>query len=101
MRLELNRKLQYWRYIVSHGQLALLGVKSDDNPTRRSIIFKNVKESHLPSSLFCSSIEWDDDCDHKKYVLHTDADDFFVIAGNMATVEDELEYNDPIPHFVD
>ncbi len=101
MRLELNRNLQYWRYIVSHGQLVLLGVKDDDNPTRRTIVFLCVEESHLPSSLFCTAIEWDDDCELKKYVIHTDVGDFFVTALNMVTAEDKLEFNDPIPHYVD
>ncbi len=38
-----DRRFQLWAYTVSHGSLLLRSTKTDDEPTRVDVLFRNVK----------------------------------------------------------
>ena len=47
----LNRQFQIWSYKVSHAQLLLRSTKSENNPTRIDLLFKNVAIINIPTLL--------------------------------------------------
>ena len=52
-----QRFFQVWGYTVSHSELLLRSVKSDEFSTRIDVFFKGVKELHLPASFNGLSLE--------------------------------------------
>ena len=79
-----------------------LSLKDDDHATRLSVTFVGVEEMSVPTNFFCTSIEWEEAGadDVKKYALRGDDREYYMLALNLHTEEDDLEYNDPLPHFL-
>ncbi len=51
-----SRLFQLWAYTVSHGSLLLRSTKTDDDPTRVDVLFRNVKALDLPTVLHGVSV---------------------------------------------
>ena len=46
-----ERQFHVWKYTIGHGLLLLRSTKSVGVPTRIDVLFKGVKEFHLPTTL--------------------------------------------------
>jgi hypothetical protein len=51
-----DRRFTIWKYTVSHSSLLLRSTKSDGVPTRIDVLFKGVREFHLPTNFTGVSI---------------------------------------------
>jgi len=106
-----ERQFQIWKYTVGHSQLLLRSTKSGDLPTRIDVLFKGVKEFHLPTILTglsiteASATEVRQLCGLRKTasrdanarVFKVQGSDFlgYVTALLAVCHEDEGEYDDP------
>lgn len=106
-----DRHFQMWRYSVSHSSLLLRSTKSDGILTRIDVLFKGVREFHLPTSFTGVSIAEAYEVDAKnlcslrqsfvpgtdRTVFKVEGADFvgYVTALIAVYHEDEGEYHDP------
>ncbi len=106
-----ERPFQIWTYTVGHQQLLLRSTKSSSSPTRIDVLFKGVKEVHLPVSftgLLISEASAEDiqklctfrqrlPFDKDVKVFKVQGSDFlgYVAALIAVSHEDEGEYDDP------
>jgi hypothetical protein len=105
-----TRCFQLWRYAVGHGQLLLRSTKTPSKPTRIDVLFKDVAALHLPASFDGLSISEASEVEQadlnlqvgskgmrerKTYILSGSNFQGYVIAGAVASDEDEGEYDDP------
>jgi len=108
--LNSSRHFQIWEYTVGHAQLLLRSPKTADLPTRIDVLFKNVGAIQLPTNLDSLRISEGIEGEGTGLALGTNAkitkdrkifvvrgSDFvgYVIAGAMASHEDDGEYHDP------
>ena len=109
--INFSRHFQIWNYTVSHSELLLRSTKSAEFPTRIDVLFKGVKEFHLPTSFGGLSITVASEAEVQKLcslrqplsfskdvkVFKVQGDDFmgYVAALIVVCHEDEGEYNDP------
>jgi hypothetical protein len=107
-----DRNFRIWAYVVSLSQLLLRSVKTDDEPTRIDILFRNVKAINIRTNLQGISIREEIDEEKVNQLLHGDMaygeklrmfvirslnSVGYVIAGMVSFHEDSGEYNDPSP----
>jgi hypothetical protein len=106
-----DRRFQIWNYTVSHCSLLLRSTKSADSGTRIDVLFKGVKEFHLPTSFTGLSITEASEADVRQLcslrkspsfdkdvkVFKVQGTDFvgYVAALIVFCHEDEGEYHDP------
>ena len=106
-----HRRFQIWRYTVSHSQLLVRTTKTEEFPTRIDVLFKGVKEFHLPTAFDGLSIMEASDkevlklCDlrqlsslyNREKVFTVQGRDFvgYVVALVVFSHQDEGEYYDP------
>jgi hypothetical protein len=106
-----DRRFQVWSYTVGHGQLLLRATKTDERPTRIDVLFKGVKEFHLPTLCDGLSITEASDeevlklCDLRKSPTLYNREKVFMIQGTdfvgyvaalaVFSHEDKGEYFDP------
>jgi hypothetical protein len=64
--LNSERVFQLWSYSASHGELLFRSTKSPEFPTRIDVLFKGVKEFHLPTTSKGLLIELASDKDARK-----------------------------------
>jgi len=108
--MNIQRHFQVWSFTVSHGQLLLRSTKAADQSTRIDVLFKNVLTIHLPTSFDGLSIFEASESekteikfqigakgitDRKIFIVRGSNFQGYVIAGAVASHEDEGEYNDP------
>jgi hypothetical protein len=104
------RNFQLWRYAVGHGQLLLRSTKTPSQPTRIDVLFKNVAALHLPASFDGLSISEASEVEaaglhlqigskemreRKTFIVRSTCFQGYVIAGAVASHEDNGEYGDP------
>ena len=106
-----GRFFQLWSYTVSHSELLFRSTKSPEFRTRIDVLFKGVREFHLPTTLHGLSITEASDSDIQKICslrnsLSLDGGEkLFTVQGSdfaghitalrVACHEDEGEYDDP------
>jgi hypothetical protein len=107
------RRFQLWAYTVGHGQLLLRSPKSAGLSTRVDVLFKNVAAIHLPTIL--DGLAVSEATEGQKSELRVQVDPLrlegrrvfvvrgtnfmgYVVAGVVASHEDEREYHEP-SHF--
>ena len=104
-----DRLFVVWRYSVSHGQLLLRSVRTEESPTRVDVLLKNVNHMRLPTSLPGlrieeRALEVTDDlpevvraetADAKAYWLSGRGYQRCVIASTCESVEDTEDYSAP------
>jgi hypothetical protein len=106
-----HRRFRIWSYKVGHLQLLLRATKTDDFPTRIDVLFKGVKEFHLPTAFDGLSISEASDEEtlklrdlrksptlyNREKVFTVQGTDFvgYVVALIAVPHEDEGEYSDP------
>ena len=106
-----NRRFQVWSYKVGHSELLLRATKTDEFPTRIDVLFKGVKEFHLPTLCDGLSITDASDeevlklCDLRKSPTLFNREKVFVVQGTdfvgyvaalgVFSHEDKGEYVDP------
>jgi len=95
--LTLGRVLQIWRYGVSHSQLVLLAVPTNEDKRRTTILLKGVGEIFLPTAFFCDKVTWPESEDDKVISFHSNGVVYYVQALAIYSETDELDYNDPLP----
>ena len=108
--LEFRRPFQLWLHAVSHRNLLLRSVKSSAELTRVDILFHNVRAVQIPTLMdslrisieairpleeACGRFGVKATADCKLYALSSDQFSGLVIASNMTSHEDALEYGDP------
>ena len=97
-KVAINRKMQFWKYDVSHSRALLLSPKNDEFSSRLIILFKAVDKLCLKSTFFCKEILWEEgSSERNRYVIKTNSDELFVCSLAMFLDEDELDYDAPIP----
>lgn len=112
--MRFSHRFQMWSYAVGHGQLLLRSPKSTDSPTRIDVLFKNVAFVCLPTmfdGLAVSEATMEEETklksqlgsprqEGRKLFVVRGADFMgYVVAGAVASYEDEREYYEP-SHFV-
>jgi hypothetical protein len=106
-----KRFFQLWSYSVSHSELLFRSTKSTENPTRIDVLFKGVKEVHLPTTSMGLSITEASDADIRRLCTSRQSPSFgkdlkvFTVQGSdfvgyIAALialchEDEGEYHEP------
>lgn len=106
-----KRYFQLWSYTVSHSELLFRSTKSAEFPTRIDVLFKGVKEFHLPTTSNGLLITEASDVDARKLcnlrksqspgggvkVFMVQGKDFvgYVAALVVLCHEDDGEYNGP------
>jgi hypothetical protein len=103
--LKAHGRVEWWSYTVSHGQLLLRRPKTPQHPRRVEIVFKDVVEAHMKDffdNLIVLEIKPEEGGidpsavgRRKLFKLVGDNATGHVIAGAVAHVEDDLEYDDP------
>ena len=105
-----SRRFQMWEYTVGHGQLLLRSPKTTGLSTRIDILFKNVAAVHLPTIL--DGLAVSEATEGERSELHVQVDPSrlegrkvfvvrgsnfmgYVVAGIVASHEDEREYHEP------
>ncbi len=104
-----ERRFQVWGYTVSHSELLLRSVKSEEFRTRIDVFLKGVKEFHLPTifdgllvkeataedfeqmSILCDAVS----LRHGAFVFKGNKFVGYVIAFGIWCHEDQGEYYDP------
>jgi hypothetical protein len=95
---EAQGRVAFWLYTVSHGQLLLRRPKTDKQPTRIDILFKDVVEINLRSYFLDLRVEEDDverNDGRAKYLLIGSNGTGWIVAGAVFWAEDSLEYDEP------
>lgn len=101
-----SRKFRLWEFRVSHDQLLIRSVRSQQHPRNVDIIFEGVDYIELPTKPGDIAIDkptredvlhvhtsFRDDIDEKDiYVIVAQGRRFFVVAAGMRTIENELEF---------
>lgn len=111
--MSFSRRFQMWRYAVGHGQLLLRSTKDPDFSTRVDVLFKNVAAIHLPTILAGMTVSDATDSEKSELNLQIDPSRLegrkifvvrgsnylgYVVAGNVASHEDDRDYHEP-SHF--
>ena len=111
--VESSRLFQMWSYTVGHGQLILRSPKAVGFPTRIDVLFKNVAAMHLPTIMDGLAVSEATEAEtqelpvqvdrsrleeRKVFIVRTANFTGHVIAGVVASHEDEREYHEP-SHF--
>ena len=111
--LSFSRRFQMWAYAVGHSQILLRSPKSADSPTRIDVLFKNVAFICLPTmcdGLAVSEATMEEETKlrsqlslprqvgRKLFVVSGADFTGYVVAGAVASYEDEREYDAP-SHF--
>jgi hypothetical protein len=101
-----GRRFQMWSYTVSHRQLLLRSNKSEGR-RRCEVLFSNVARFDLPTSFddleiligdegtlpdSAAELGADSGTHRKRYLLRGINWSGYVVAGGMATAEDDAEY---------
>ena len=58
--IPINRRIDLWRYSISHRQLLLMAPADASNPARLWIYLKGVEHIDIPTSIDCASVVSDD-----------------------------------------
>ncbi len=108
----LARTFELWQYSVGHGELLLRSPKSSRCSTRVSILFTNVASLSSPTCFEGLAIRLGDASvvdprslgllglgSRQVYLIAGASWRGYVVAGSVASAEDEAEYNDPVAHF--
>jgi hypothetical protein len=102
-----GREFQVWACDIGHSQLLLRSVKTEEQPTRIDVMFKNVELMNMCCVLENLTIEkarledvgLENYCSKfgNRIVYRLVAKDYvgFVLAGAMSTAVDEGEYDEP------
>jgi hypothetical protein len=108
--LEFRRPFQLWLHVVSHRNLLLRSVKSPAESTRVDILFHNVRAIQIPTLMdslrigiestesleqACANFGVHATADCRLYSLRSDNFSGFIIANDMTSHVDALEYGDP------
>jgi hypothetical protein len=108
-----KRHFQMWRYEVGHSQLLLRSPKAVGFSTRIDVLFKDVGAFHLPTTMHGLSIFEANEQEQaelhvqigrpsleerKVFIVRGSNFTGYVIAGVVASHEDECEYYEP-SHF--
>jgi len=98
--LKLDRKLQVWRYGVSHSELEIMSNKDDNHQTRVVLFFKGVRSINLDMVFYCRSIEIRQlDKYTNKYIFQADVSQFEITALAFFYGVDEMDWNSPCETF--
>ena len=113
---ESERDFQLWRAVVGHSQLLLRSTKSETESTRIDVLFKPVRAMKLLTMLRRLRVREADageaieiaretgeekDDEGRIFIVESGPFTGFVVAGVMATHEDDGEYGDPSAILVD
>jgi hypothetical protein len=91
--LAVGRRLQVWRYSVSHRELLLVSPRDDAQGTRFYVLLKPVDHINLPTTFDCERIT----SREGGFTLSGQSGSFFVLAEYLFHGEDSLEYDAPFP----
>jgi hypothetical protein len=92
-----SRRFQLWAFTVSHGQLLLCSPKGDGGPTRVDVLFKPVRRMDLPTVMNGVRIEA---VVKGRFRLSGTDWEGEVLAGTVASAEDDLDFSDPSPLYL-
>lgn len=96
--LNINRRLQMWRYGISHGELVLMSTNDvGEYPTRFYVLLKAVSFVSLPTDFLCERITSTPLDNSIKFQFATNQGAHYVVADYLFHGEDSKPWHAPLP----